>query len=233
YSYSFEDYLSDSGDAPSSKRRWPGNAINNDVGANAGAARWPDEPYKIVWQVRANGTHRIFPFFAPDWVRRTIEPMRMGTASGFTIEPEDAYYPKSPRYYVADPAQLPCKWTHQRDDLYLMQWGRLGYDPKTGDEIFAQALRERFGASSDALNRAWRAASHIVPIAMMAHAIGPDHRDHAPELEWGGGTREFIEGEGLDSHVFRPIREEIALRATGGHDGRVSVLEVAAELEAL
>src|SRR6185295_3752979 len=41
------------------------------------------------------------------------------------------------------------------------------------------------------------------------------------------------EGEGLDSHVFRPIREEIALRATGGHDGRVSVLEVAAELEAL
>ena len=229
YSYSFEDYLSDSGDAPASKRKWPGDAIP----ASEGGGRWPDEPYKIVWQVRANGTHRIFPFFAPDWVRRSIEPMRMGTASGFTIEPIDAYYPKSPRYYAADAQNVSCDWIHQRDELYLMQWGRLGYDPKTSDEVFAQAMKERFGAAAAPLGRAWTAASHIVPIAMMMRAIGPDHRDHAPELEWGGSTREFIEGEGLDTHVFRPIREEIALRATGGHDGRVSALEVAAELEAL
>ena len=192
--------LSDSGDAPASKRKWPGDAIP----ASEGGGRWPDEPYKIVWQVRANGTHRIFPFFAPDWVRRSIEPMRMGTASGFTIEPIDAYYPKSPRYYVADAARIPCDWIHQRDDLYLMQWGRLGYDPKTGDEVFAQALKERFGAAAAPLGRAWSAASRIVPIALMAKAIGPDHRDHAPELEWGGGTHEWIEGEGLDTHVFLP-----------------------------
>jgi dienelactone hydrolase len=225
YSYSFEDYLSDSGDGEA-KHVWPGNLA-------ADGSRWPFEPYKIVWQVRANGTHRIFPFFAPDWVRRTIEPMRMGSASGFTIEPQDAYYPKSPRYYVADPAKLPCEWTHERDDLYLMQWGRLGYDPKTSDAVFDQALRERFGAAAEPLNKVWRAASHVVPLALMAHAIGPDHRDHAPELEWGGNTRDWIEGEGLDSHVFLPIRDEIALRATGGHDGRVSALDVAAELESL
>jgi cephalosporin-C deacetylase-like acetyl esterase len=233
YSYSFEDYLSDSGDAPAAKKKWPGNALAANETGTAAASHWPDEPYKIVWQVRANGTHRIFPFFAPDWVRRSIEPMRMGTASGFTIEPIDAYYPKSPKYYAADAANVSCDWIHQRDELYLMQWGRLGYDPKTSDDVFAQAMKERFGAAAPSLQRAWSAASRIVPIALMAKAIGPDHRDHAPELEWGGNTREFIEGEGLDTHVFRPIREEIALRATGGHDGRVSVLEVAAELESL
>jgi dienelactone hydrolase len=225
YSYSFEDYLSDSGDGAAT-HVWPGNLA-------ADGSRWPFEPYKIVWQVRANGTHRIFPFFAPDWVRRTIEPMRMGSASGFTIEPQDAYYPKSPRYYVADPARLPCEWTHERDDLYLMEWGRLGYDPKTPDAVFEQALRERFGNAAEPLGRAWRAASHVVPIALIAHALGPDHRDHAPELEWGGNTRDWIEGEGLDSHVFLPIRDEIALRTTGGHDGRVGALEVAAELDSL
>ena len=49
YSYSFEDYFSDS-QVPDAARLWPGSAI-------AGGGQWPSEPYKIVWQVRANGTH--------------------------------------------------------------------------------------------------------------------------------------------------------------------------------
>jgi len=245
HSYSFEDYLSDSttmvdaGDGDSAPRKlWPGNPVHPDhpqdhADSSGDAPRWPDQPYKIVWQVRANGTHRIFPFFEPEWVRRSIEPMKVGTASGFTIEPENAYYPASPRYYVADLKQLPCEWIHQRDELYLMQWGRLGYDPKTSDEVFEQRLRERFGEAAKPLSKGWRAASRIVPISLLAHAFGPDHRDHAPELEWGGTTREWIEGEGLDTHAFLPIREEIALRTTGGSDGRIGALDVADELEKL
>ncbi len=229
HSYSFEDYLSDScaiaadgNSAP--KKLWPGNSVE-------GGERWPEQPYKIVWQVRANGTHRIFPFFEPEWVRRSIEPMKVGTASGFTVEPMNAYFPASPRYYVADPARVPCNWIHQRDELFLMQWGRLGYDPKTPDAVFDQRLRERFGAAAEPLAKGWRAASHVVPLALLSHAFGPDHRDDAPELEWGGSTHEWIEGEGLDTHAFLPIREEIALRTTGGSDGRIGARAVAGELE--
>ncbi len=232
HSYSFEDYLSDSSPAgegaaaTASKRIWPGQPL-------ADGERWPDQPYKIAWQVRANGTHRIFPFHEPDWVRRSIEPMRVGTASGFTVEPVNAYFPASPSYYLADRATLPCDWIHQRDELYLLEWGRLGYDPTTPDRVFTQRLRERFGDAAEPLDAAWRAASRVVPLALLAHAFGPDHRDHAPELEWGGATREWIEGEGLDTHAFLPIREEIALRTTGGRDGRISALRVAAELDSL
>jgi dienelactone hydrolase len=241
HSYSFEDYLSDSSllgepnAAP--KRLWPGQPIAASESRESRDAdeksRWPDEPYKIVWQVRANGTHRIFPFYEPEWVRRSIEPMKVGTASGYTIEPENAYYPASPKYYVADPSQVPCDWVHQRDELYLMQWGRLGYDPKTSDSVFEQRLRERFGPAATSLSKAWRAASHVVPLSLLSHAFGPDHRDHAPELEWGGNTQEWIEGEGLDTHSFLPIREELALRVTGGHDGRLGALDVAEEMDRL
>ena len=48
-------------------------------------------------------------------------------------------------------ADLPATWVHERDREFLMLWGRLGYDPDTGDRVFEQALTERFGAAGPAL----------------------------------------------------------------------------------
>ncbi|MEO7155647.1 MAG: hypothetical protein ABI054_13435, partial [Planctomycetota bacterium] len=91
HSYSFEDYLSDS-NVKAAAKMWDG------VAAESGE-RWPSQPYKIVWQVRANGTHRIFPFYEPDWVRRTVESMPVGTARGFSVEMMNSYFPATPAYY--------------------------------------------------------------------------------------------------------------------------------------
>lgn len=218
HSYSFEDYLSDSGNAKSEKM-WPGNPA-------VGGGNWPSEPYKIVWQVRANGTHRIFPFYNPNWVRRTINEMKIGTASGYTIEGEDAYYPKSPDYYLANAKDKYCDWIHQRDEMYWMTWGRLGYDPSTADSVFDKHAEELLGKDSQKLVEAWKDASLTIPKAFMAFSLGPDHRNHAPELEWGGDTNAFIAGQGFDSLSFIPINEEFANRATGGIDGRFSVWDL-------
>ena len=101
-----------------------------------------------------------------------------------------------------------------------MLWGRLGYDPSVPDEVFDAAARRHLGVSSNTLVEEWREASRVIPTAFTAYSLGPDHRDHAPELEWGGTTDDFIQGEPFDSHVFRSIKEELAYRATGGIDGR-------------
>lgn len=212
HSYSFEDYLSDSGDAKSEKM-WPGNPAT-------GGGSWPSEPYKIVWQVRANGTHRIFPFYNPNWVRRTINEMKIGTASGYTIEGEDAYYPKSPDYYLANARDKYCDWIHQRDEMYWMTWGRLGYDPATPDSVFDKRAEELLGKDSQKLVEAWKEASLIIPKAFMAFSLGPDHRNHAPELEWGGDTNSFIAGQPFDSLSYIPINEYFANKSTGGLDAR-------------
>lgn len=227
YSYSFEDYLSDSG--AKGVATWPGNAAE-------GGGRWPDQPYKIVWQVRANGTHRIFPFYNPGWVRRSIQCMKIGTSSGYTIEGLDAYYPKSPDYYLADPKVSRYRWIHQRDEAYWTTWGRLGYDPKTPDSVFdrlaAAQIDPRPQAAKANANfvESWKEASILMPKAFMGFSLGPDHRSHAPELEWGGPTDSFIQGQGFDSHSYLPINEELANQWTGGIDGRRSMRTLAEEI---
>lgn len=223
YSYSFEDYLSDS-QVPDAVRLWPGGPV-------AGGSRWPDEPYKIVWQVRANGTHRIFPIYNPDGVRSTVRSMSVGTASGFVVEGIDTYYPKSPRYYLADSSDAFCDWIHERDWMFLNLWGRLGYDPNTPDDVFDAMVADKFGNAAPGLVAAWKAAGRILLTAYSSFSLGPDHRNHAIELEWGGNTDDYIAGFPFDSHVFKSVREALADGTTGGSDGRISALETAALLQ--
>ncbi|MEX2243260.1 MAG: prolyl oligopeptidase family serine peptidase [Fimbriimonadaceae bacterium] len=236
YSYSFEDYLSDAGEPEKNAKTWPGNEVPTGGEGQGVRGTWPGNPYKIVWQVRANGTHRIFPFYNPDWVRRTIGTMKIGTASGYTIEGMDAYFPKKPDYYLADPTKKAYDWIHQRDEMYWMTWGRLGYDPTVNDEVFdKQAVRMLTDGSDRTdqteqlmpLVQAWKQASVLMPWAFMAYALGPDHRSHAPELEWGGDTNAYIQGQGFDTHSFMPINEEFANRVTIGVDGRKSTYSLA------
>lgn len=227
YSYSFEDYLSDAGDPGKNTRTWPGWPAE---GSSEGGGNWPSEPYKIVWQVRANGTHRIFPFYNPEWVRRSILSMKMGTASGYTIEGLDAYFPKRPEYYMADPSKKGYEWIHQRDAMYWTTWGRLGYDPTVKDEVFDAQTARMLGKGSEPLVQAWKKASTLLPWAFMAYSLGPDHRSHAPELEWGGDTPTYIQGQGFDTHAFLPINEELANRSTRGMDGRLSVWDLSVGL---
>lgn len=202
-SYSFEDYLSDAGLPEKNAKTWPGWPADE--------GSWPGEPYKIVWQVRANGTHRIFPFYNPDWVRRSIKAMKMGTVSGYTVEGEDAYFPKSPQYYLANPRDQYVNWIHQRDELYWMCWGRLGYDPKTPDSVFDDVVADWFGASGKAVAESWKKASEIVPLAALAYSLGPDHRDHAPELETGGDMQAFIDGQPFDPLVYASPAESVVM----------------------
>jgi len=224
YSYSFENYLSDSR-TPDAARLWPGNQA-------AGGGEWPEEPYKIVWQVRANGTHRIFPIYNPEGVRRSIKSMLLGTASGFVVEPVETYYPKSPGYYLANPDDAFCDWIHQRDWMYMSLWGRLGYNPDAPEDVFDAMVVDKFGQAGTRLAEAWKAAGRIILTAFSAFSLGPDHRNHAIELEWGGNTENYLIGKPFDSHVFKSVSEALADEATGSQDGRISPLETAALLKA-
>jgi hypothetical protein len=214
HSYSFENYLSDSGDRPAAKT-WPGNPA-------AAGAPWPSEPYKEVWQVRANGTHRIFPFYQPEWVRRSVQSMKIGAAAGFTVEPLNAYYPASPRYYTANPQDLYTPWILDRDEPYLMLWGRLGYDPNTPEAAFQLWFADTFGPQGEAIANAWKTASRIIPTAYTIYSLGPDHRDHNPEMELGGDVDAFIAQEPFDTFSLMSVKESLSWLALGLKDGRAA-----------
>lgn len=231
-SYSFEDYLSDSlllmpkGIVP--RRMHPGRA-HREGGA------WPAQPYKIVWQVRANGTHRgQFSFYEPELVRSTIRTMELGAASGFSVEPLNAYYPAEPRSYTAKAEDAPARWFHERDAHYMHLWGRMGYEPNALVAPIEARLRRELGPqAADALLPRWKAASAVIPTAFTAHGLGPDHRSHAPELEPGGDARSYFDGSPFDSFVVRTRKEDAAYRELGTMDGRRSMDDFANALDQL
>jgi hypothetical protein len=145
----------------------------------------PPAPYDFVWQVRAGGTHRIFRQASFARAKRTSTSYALApVARGFTLEAAHAYFPQRDTYH--DQSDMFSPWTFRRDELMYLLYGRLAYDPGTSERAFRAALSARVG--TDALWQAVQAASDIVPWIQSAHTCGPDARNFAPELEWGGNV---------------------------------------------
>lgn len=143
----------------------------------------PPAPYPFVFQVRAFGTHRAFRYAAYERTRRTALSFGMSPYSaGFTLEAAHAYFPQ--RDFLHRDEDKFSEWTFRRDELSYLLFGRLSYDPLAPESAFRLALQDRTG--TDELWNAVQAASDIVPWIQTAHTCGPDHRDYAPELEFGG-----------------------------------------------
>ena len=62
-----------------------------------------DAPYQIIWQVRADGTHRFWAWENTDFIRRCVGTFALGQARGFSVEPSFSYYPVTAATYYANP----------------------------------------------------------------------------------------------------------------------------------
>jgi hypothetical protein len=143
----------------------------------------PPTPYPFVFQIRAGGTHRAFRYSAYQRTRRTaLNFLISPRISGFTLEAAHAYFPQRDPFHA--PSDQFSEWTFRRDELSYLLFGRLTYDPNTPPDVFRLALQSRVG--TDELWDPVQAASDIVPWIQTAHTCGPDQRDYAPELEFGG-----------------------------------------------
>ncbi len=151
------------------------------------------QPFKILWQVRANGTHRVFRWCDPDFVRRTVRSCTLGDAAGYTVEPLTAYYPLYDYlHYKDNPHYGSVRWMTQRNWMWYEVWGRLGYDPDVPDDFFLKEFEKHYGKEAGRnLFRALTQSSRIVPMIFAYHRLGPDHRQMAPGLETGNDRFTF------------------------------------------
>lgn len=144
-------------------------------------------PYSTIYQVRVNGTHRVFPWAQPELIRITIQNARLGNAEGVSIEPINAYYPA--RNYQGR-AGTPGAWYHwvfERDWFFYHVWGRLAYDPDVSERVWIGMFGQRFGTDvGEDFYRAFATGSLIIPRIFTFAGLHPDHRGAAPELEVGG-----------------------------------------------
>ncbi len=186
-------------------------------------------PFRTIYQIRANGTHRIFPWGDPAFVARAVKAARFIDGQGYCVEPLTAYYPLTDYYtntiYV-DNAY--CRYLTERDWYWYELWGRLGYDPNTPDWVWDGLFRDRLGARVGPLTRRMMdRTSAIVPLCYTWRGIGPDHRNIAPEMEWADGLEAWTKFTPLEVRAFVNPEEYTDLLLNGEFTARLNPLQVA------
>jgi hypothetical protein len=201
--------------------------------------------FKLLYQVRANGTARIFHWGDSDFVARVVKSCRLGAAAGYSVEPMTAYYPMTDRYHPANGHHY-FQWTWQRDWFWYELWGRLGYNPDLPRSVFSADFEGRFGSGGRLLYELLATASQVVPIIGAAITLGPDQRQWAPEFETGnpdfsnlsglrayGNLGDSLAVAPLDPTVMSSVAEAAAAEIADRSDGRIDPRATAGRLFAI
>ncbi|GMV83023.1 MAG: hypothetical protein AMXMBFR7_42070 [Planctomycetota bacterium] len=145
----------------------------------------PNRNFQPVWQVRAAGTHRVFRWADPEFIRTAARSFRLGGARGFSLEPAWAYgAPELSARHRNPPPGMRYEFELNAD--FYRNWGRLTYDPLESNGVLARAAVRRHGPESGLQAFALLARmSRIVPQVYAGACPGLDHRESAPELEPG------------------------------------------------
>ncbi len=203
--------------------------------------------FQIIWQVRFNGTHRIFRWGDPEFVRRTVETFHLGRGVGFTIEPMQAYFPWKDYYHNTERVDHHFfDWGFQRDWFWNLLWGRLSYNPHADSLVWMKEFERRFGRAGAAdVEDLVATSSKVIPIAYQAHCLGVDHRADAPEFEVGNNAFRWVEDrvdlgidgflpvKALDSTAYSGVDEYVSEQLSGNISGRHSPLDVARHLKTI
>ena len=127
-------------------------------------------------------------------------------------------------------------------------WGRLLYDPDAEPDGWQRFLGAEFGAAGPAIEEAVAAASRVVPLVTVTHAVGASISGYWPEMyidmpivdgphvdHYAGdsGVTRFGAVSSFDPVLFASVDEYATHLAAGTTDGRYSPLDVAGWLESL
>jgi len=154
--------------------------------------------YKIIWQIRANGTHRIYRWGDPSFARRVSLTSKFIDASGFSIEPMTSYYPMTD-YIFKENGNITYRWDHDRNWFWYELFGRTGYNPDLDDSVWIDKFKQRYGdEAGPVMYRAMVSGSKLIPLIYSWRCRGYDHRHMAPEYEYGGNMYEFFKSPGND-----------------------------------
>ncbi len=198
--------------------------------------------YRILWQVRANGTHRFWTWENTDFIRRAVQTFTLGNARGFTLEPPTSYFSTDPATRYRDPADRQVyTYIWQKSWAWYAAWGRISYRPDLDDHFLLSLYEDHFGReNAQSIYAAQQFAAVIVPLSLAYRFPGPDHRDFSPETETGNLSAkhqqeiplllQFIDNHPEDERSFASIGTFVDNKLAGRADGRVGPLAVARRL---
>src|SRR5258708_29644015 len=98
-------------------------------------------PWRVVSQVGAGATTRLFRQASLQKTRRLMRAIADTHADGFSYEFPHAYTPQRDFYH--SPSDVYSDSTFRRDELQYLLTGRLPYDPAAPETLFRVTLRAR------------------------------------------------------------------------------------------
>jgi len=194
-----------------------------------------DKPFPFQWHLWNLGSHRLFAWGDPDYARRFTESCHLGDGVGFEMTP-----PQSQKGYSqwgqvtpgdwSDRTDVPARWAHQRYWFFHMAYGRMSYDPTTGDAPFLRELAARTTTdAAPAMLALYRAASQVVSYLISMRMDDPNMYVW-PELDCGGPIDHNAIAPPGEVSLFATARE-YAQALVAGHGGaKLSPLECARDL---
>ena len=199
----------------------------------------PPTNYSIEWMIR-NEDFFILRWGEPGFIREHLSANVKPYVDGYFVGSE-GFIPAADYSHTLSPHQS-WQYAFEKQWLFYMQWGRLLYDPATGDDVFAAAFDERYGAGVGApLLAAYTLASRMPLRLASFHAATWDYTLYsegflAPARSRGASDGvspfisidEFIDHETLDP-TWLSIPAFVALRMKGASvpDGMVTPLALA------
>jgi hypothetical protein len=113
-------------------------------GGSRSKSLWEPAPknYRMIYTMR-NEDFFVLRWGEPDFIREVIKRNSQDFVGGYLIGSE-TYIPGIE--YITKPGpHLTWKYAFEKQWLFYQVWGRLMYDPSTGDEIFAHAFDQKYG----------------------------------------------------------------------------------------
>lgn len=200
--------------------------------------------YEMVFRLWNMGSSTVLLWGDPDYVRRFAESTTVGGSVGFevtaplSLKGGHAAAQRDPWRVM----KAPLTDGEYEDDRYWMTYllyGRIGYSSATDGEIWRRELRRRFGSDgAPLLERAYRAASKVLPLVTAFHMPVHPMLCYWPEMDTGGplfaehnhhpqrGKNTYQNAEPSDQGLFYKIDDYVRDSLGGALQGKHSPLHV-------
>jgi hypothetical protein len=186
-----------------------------------------DKPFPFQWHVWNLGSHRLFNWGDPDYVRQFARSCRLGDGVGFEVTPPGSqkgfsqWGQVTPGDWQAR-ADLPPRPDYQRYWFFHLAYGRLTYDSTTPDDLFLRQLAARTSAqAAPVFLAAYRAASKVISFLISQRMDDPNMYVW-PELDAGGPIDHNLIAPPGEVTLFSTPREHAEDRAAGRATAKLS-----------
>ncbi|MBD3267874.1 hypothetical protein GF373_14495 [bacterium] len=188
----------------------------------------PPRPYGVLFDIRANGSFRLFPWNHIPSIRSTLASTTFCDANGFILESLHRIYPNRELFKkTSQGRQNYYQWPFERDWHWIGAWGRLAYDVTTPSRFLEVDFARHFDAETGPLlYRALQNSSQVIPAIESVCYHGANGNRFAPEFDPPPGISALLHTHSFDPFSVRSLAEEAEYMMTRLVDGKRSPLSL-------